>query len=237
MADPRDPLIRPRLMVVEDEETLRVSLVDRFTAEGFDVTACADGDRGFELLKKGPFEVAILDVMLPGKQGFDIVRDLRAAGVQVPVLMLTARREVIDRVVGLRLGADDYVVKPFDMAELSARIDALLRRARSPISAATQQFSFGEITINFGDAVVDRLGEPIALSALDYRLLCYFVEHRGSILSRDQLLDEVWGYDTTLVTRTVDVHVSTLRQKLEPIPENPRYIQTVHGRGYKFTTD
>jgi two-component system alkaline phosphatase synthesis response regulator PhoP len=174
--------------------------------------------------------------MLPGGNGFDICRAVRQKGLQTPILMLTARGQVVDRVVGLKLGADDYLVKPFEMAELLARIEALLRRSASTAAAATtsESYRFGDVTIDFRRAEVTKNGAPVELSAREFKLLRYFIEHRGAALSRDELLNEVWGYNAMPSTRTVDVHIAWLRQKIEDNPRHPQLILTVHGLGYKF---
>ncbi len=225
---------KPRILVVEDEPSLALTVSDRLLSEGYEVETAADGDRGLARVLEGGFDLVLLDVMLPGKNGFDVCRDLRQRRIDVPVLMLTARGEVFDRVVGLKLGADDYVVKPFEMVELLARIEALLRRARTPISAASGHYVFGEIQIDFQRSEVQSGGVPIPLSALEFKLLAYLIERRGQVIGRDQLLDEVWGYDSDAFTRTVDVHVASLRQKTEMNPSRPQFILTVRGRGYKF---
>lgn len=225
---------RPRLLLVEDEASLVMTLTDRLRSEGYEVDAATDGPSGLERATEGSYDLIVLDVMLPGQNGLDVCRDLRQRGVPTPVLMLTARGQVIDKVVALKLGADDYLTKPFDTMELLARVEALLRRARAPVSVGAGRFVFGDVTIDFARSEVLRDGQEITLSALEYKLLAHFVEHRGRVLSRDQLLDEVWGYDAMPFTRTVDVHVAALRQKLEPQPAKPRFILTVRGRGYKF---
>jgi two-component system alkaline phosphatase synthesis response regulator PhoP len=227
------PELRRRILLVEDEESLVVTLRDRLVSEGYDVDTTGDGETAVELGAKPQFDLILLDVALPRKNGFDVCRDLRARGVQTPVLMLTARGQVIDRVVGLKLGADDYVTKPFDMSELLARIEALLRRARA-VAASADAVAFGSVHADFRSAVVLRDGAPVELSGLELKLLRYFVEHRGALLSRDELLEKVWGYEAMPVTRTVDVHVASLRQKLETNPSRPEHIVTVHGLGYKF---
>ncbi|MCB1044702.1 MAG: response regulator transcription factor [Acidobacteria bacterium] len=226
-----------KVLVVEDETTLRVTIRDRLVAEGYEVSLAADGNQGFELLRTGQFDVAISDIMMPGRSGTDLVRDVRAQGIQTPILLLTAKRDVVDKVIGLKMGADDYLTKPFEMVELMARVEALLRRARAPQAKTTRHYCFGDVVIDYASGLVSRDGETVAMTPLDYRLLTYLVEHRGEVLSRDRLLDEVWGYDTGLMTRTVDVHMVSLRQKLEPVPENPRYLVTVHRRGYRFVPD
>jgi two-component system alkaline phosphatase synthesis response regulator PhoP len=227
------PELRRRILLVEDEESLVVTLRDRLTAEGYDVDVALDGETAVELGAKPQFDLLILDVALPRKNGFDVCRDLRGRGVQTPVLMLTARGQVVDRVVGLKLGADDYLTKPFDMSELLARIEALLRRARSA-TASADAVVFGDVHADFRSAVVLRGGAPVELSGLELKLLRYFVEHRGVLLTRDELLEKVWGYEAMPVTRTVDVHVASLRQKLEKNPSRPQHLVTVHGLGYKF---
>src|SRR5688572_28762394 len=205
-------------------------------AEGYDVESEGDAVRGLARGSTGSFDVILLDVMLPGGSGFDVCRTLRQRGIQTPILMLTARGQVVDRVVGLKLGADDYLVKPFEMAELLARIEALLRRGAVSTSggAVTDAYRFGDVTIDFRRAEVTKAGETIELSAREFKLLRYFIEHRGAALSRDELLNEVWGYNAMPSTRTVDVHVAWLRQKVEDNARHPQFILTVHGLGYKF---
>jgi two-component system alkaline phosphatase synthesis response regulator PhoP len=223
-----------RILVVEDEESLVMALRDRLESEGYAVTVANDGERGFDAATRQPFDLVLLDVALPRKNGFDVCRDLRARGVQTPVLMLTARGQVIDRVLGLKLGADDYLTKPFDAAELLARIEALLRRSRTIAASSTDVYAFGPVHVDFRNAEVHRDGAAVELSGLEFKLLRYFVDHRGALLTRDELLDKVWGYEAMPVTRTVDVHVASLRQKLERNASKPEYFVTVHGLGYKF---
>lgn len=224
-----------RILLVEDEPSLVMTLGDRLESEGYAVETAEDGDTGYARALEGDFDLLVLDVMLPGKNGFDICRDLRQQKVETPVLMLTARGEVVDKVVGLKLGADDYLAKPFEMMELLARVEALLRRSRTPLSPDAGSFVFADVRVDFRRGEVLRGGKPVEISALEYKLLQYFIEHRGKVLSRDELLNKVWGYDAMPYTRTVDVHVAALRQKVEPEPGRPQYIVTVHGRGYKFT--
>lgn len=223
-----------RILIVEDEPGLVISLTDRLTAEGFDVEVADDGDTGFEKALAGDYDLLILDVMLPGRSGFDLCRDLRQRRFAQPILMLTARGQVIDRVLGLKLGADDYLTKPFDMLELLARIEALLRRVQAAPDTAAGSFTFGDVRVDFRRAEVTRGGEPVELTPLETRLLRYFVEHRNEVLTRDRLLDEVWGYNAAVATRTVDQHVASLRQKLERDPAQPEHILTRYGVGYKF---
>ena len=221
-----------RILVVEDEPGLVLTLTDRLRNEGYEVESAGDGEQGLARAVAGRFDLVVLDVMLPKKGGFDVCRDLRRQGVSTPVLMLTARGQVADKVVGLKLGADDYVVKPFEMAELLARVEARLRRREVP--AAPSRYTFGDVQVDFRRAEVHRGGRLVELSAKELHLLRYFIEHRGATLSRQELLDRVWGYHAMPSTRTVDVHVAGLRRKLEPEPAEPRYILTAHGLGYKF---
>ena len=222
-----------RVLVIEDEASLVLTLTDRLRAEGHEVEASMDGDEGWELARSGSWDLLVLDIALPGRSGLDICRDLRQQGIDTPVLMLTARSQLTDKVVGLKLGADDYMTKPFEMMEFLARVEALLRRSARSL-AGTGSFVFGEVRVDFRRAEVRRDGEPIDLTGLEYKLLAYLIEHRGQVVSRDELLDKVWGYDATPATRTVDVHVASLRRKIEPNPAKPRHIVTVHGMGYRF---
>lgn len=224
-----------KILLVEDEKGLIVTLTDRLTSEGFDVTSAADGKVGFDLACEQQFDLLLLDVMLPKKNGYDIARDLRQKGIQTPILMLTAKGETIDKVLGLKLGADDYLTKPFEVIELLARVEALLRRSPNHTeSAPNGAFRFGDVGVDFKRAEVTKCNTPVELSAMEFRLLQFFIENRGTVHSRDDLLDSVWGYDAMPTTRTVDVHIAWLRQKLEENPRHPQYIQTVHGMGYKF---
>ena len=227
-----------RLLLVEDEPSLARTLGDRLAAEGYEVEVAGDGPSGQRLATDGSFDLVLLDVNLPGKNGFDVCRDLRQGGTSTPILMLTARNELVDRVLGLKLGADDYLAKPFETLELLARIEALLRRSQAGATAAAGTYRFGNIRADFDSAQVWRIDggaeSEVACSALEYRLLRFLIEHRGQVHDRDRLLDEVWGYDATPTTRTVDVHVSSLRQKVEPNPGRPAFIVTVHGLGYRF---
>jgi two-component system alkaline phosphatase synthesis response regulator PhoP len=223
-----------RLLLVEDEPGLVMTLTDRLTAEGYAVDSVRTAPEALAAATAGRFDIVLLDVMLPGGSGFDVCRELRQRGLQTPVLMLTARGQVVDRVVGLKLGADDYLVKPFEMAELLARIEALLRRGARAADPAGDRIQFGNVAVDFRRAEVTKAGTPVELSAREFKLLRYFVEHRGAALSRDELLNGVWGYHAMPNTRTVDVHVAWLRQKLEDNPRHPQFILTVHGLGYKF---
>lgn len=223
-----------KILLVEDEEGLILTLTDRLLSEGFEVASAADGEAGLSLALNENFDLIVLDVMLPKKNGLDVCRDLRQKKITTPILMLTARGETIDKVLGLKLGADDYLTKPFEVMEMLARVEALLRRSKNEQQNSTEIYRFGQIEVDFRSAEVRRDGAQIELSALELKLLQYLIEHRGAALTRDALLDEVWGYDSTPTTRTVDVHIAWLRQKLESNPRHPQFILTVHGFGYKF---
>ena len=226
--------VAPRVLIVEDEAGLRLTLTDRLGSEGYSVETAVDGEAGLARATSGGYDLIVLDVMLPRMNGFDVCREVRQRGVTTPILMLTARGQVIDRVLGLKLGADDYVTKPFEMAELLARIEALLRRSRTLVASSADAYVFGNIEADFRRAEVKRDNAPVELSGLEIKLLRYLVDHRGAVLTRDELLEKVWGYDAMPVTRTVDVHIASLRQKLETNPARPEFILTVHGLGYKF---
>ena len=222
-----------RIFLIEDEPGIVLTLSDRLTREGYAVDSAADGESGLERASKEPFDLLLLDLMLPRMSGFDVCRELRKRGIETPVIMLTARGQVVDKVVGLKLGADDYVTKPFEMAELLARVEAHLRRVPATPHPA-EGYMFGDIRVDFRRAEATKDGQPLELSAREFQLLRYFLEHRGATLTREELLNEVWGYNSMPSTRTVDVHVAWLRQKVEPNPRHPQFILTVHGMGYKF---
>ncbi|MBZ5697720.1 MAG: response regulator transcription factor [Acidobacteriia bacterium] len=226
--------MRGNVLLVEDEEALRMTVGDRLRNEGYAVEYAANGDEGFEKATLLPFDLIILDVMLPLKSGLVVCREIRQAGLVTPILMLTARGQTADKVNGLKIGADDYVTKPFDMRELVARIEALLRRPPSRPVVQTDDFHFGSVHVDLAGTEAKRDGAVVNLSAREFQLLRYFIEHRGATLSRDELLKQVWGYSAYMYTRTVDVHVASLRQKLESDPKQPKSILTVWGLGYKF---
>jgi len=226
--------VGPRVLLVEDEAGLRLTLTDRLGSEGYSVDTASDGEAGLERAATGRYDLVILDVMLPRMSGFDVCREVRQRGVTTPILMLTARGQVVDKVVGLKLGADDYLTKPFETIELMARLEALLRRAPSGVRPGGDAYQFGDVAVDFRKMEVTRGGVPVELSAREFKLLRHFIAHRGATLSRDSLLADVWGYDEMPLTRTVDVHVAGLRQKIEGNPKAPEYLLTVHGLGYKF---
>jgi two-component system alkaline phosphatase synthesis response regulator PhoP len=227
--------MRRRILLVEDEPTLAMALSDRLEAEGYMVDLAPDGELALERAAADSFDLVLLDLMLPRKDGFEVCRELRQRRLELPILMLTARSLTVDKVVGLKLGADDYLTKPFDFAELLARVEALLRRVRVAPPPPNGAFRFGSIQVNIRQAEVIRAGKLVAVSAREFKLLRYFIEHRGATLSRGELLNRVWEYNSVSCTRTVDIHVAWLRQKLEDNPRYPQWIQTVRGLGYKFT--
>jgi two-component system, OmpR family, alkaline phosphatase synthesis response regulator PhoP len=227
--------MKEQILIVEDEEDLRMILSDRLKGEGYQPDSVADGEQGLRKALTGSYSAVVLDVMLPGKNGFDVCRDIRKAGSSVPIIMLTARGQLVDKVLGLKIGADDYLTKPFEMLELLARIEALVRRGSSQPAEPAGLQQFGTIQVDFRGTTVYRDGAPVPLSAREFRLLRYFVQNRGRTLSRDVLLKDVWGYSEDTFTRTVDVHVGSLRQKLEKDPKQPSMIVTIPGLGYKFT--
>jgi len=215
-----------RILFVEDETAFAVGIIDRLESEGYQVEWAQTGAAGYEAALARPFDLIVLDVMLPGRNGFDICRDLRRDGVETPVIMLTARGEIVDRVLGLKLGADDYVQKNCDPMELMARIEARLRR--------TAAAGFADVQIDLRRHEVRRGGKPLALSPVEFRLLAYLLEHRGTVVTREQLLESVWGLQGDTLSRTVDVHIAGLRKKLEDDTRYPRYLLTVKGIGYRL---
>lgn len=224
-----------RVLLVEDEPGLARAVEDRLRAEGYEVEVAAHGDDGLQRASRAAdHDVVVLDVMLPGIDGFEVCHRLRRAGVRTPILMLTARAEVADRVHGLRLGADDYLTKPFDPAELSARIAALLRRARQPVVAEEPE-RFGELEVDLQGMVVRRSGEELDLSFMEFQLFAYLLRNAGRTLSREEILRDVWGFAQAPRTRTVDVHVTWLRAKIEPDRARPKHIHSVRGVGYRFS--
>jgi DNA-binding response OmpR family regulator len=223
----------PRILIVEDDKAMAVALSDGFQYEGHSVSLARDGAQGLKLASETNFDMIILDVMLPKISGLDVCKQLRSEGNRVPIIMLTARGQEIDKVLGLKIGADDYVTKPFSFMELAARVEAVLRRTSSRIEPP-DVFRFGDVTLDFKKSVATKGETEIELSPREFRLMRYFIEHRSEVLTRDQLLNHVWGYDSFPLTRTVDTHIAKLRQKIEDSPADPRYIVTIHRAGYKF---
>jgi two-component system, OmpR family, alkaline phosphatase synthesis response regulator PhoP len=224
-----------RILLVEDETNLRRTVTDLLKSDGYTVESSGDGLEAQRLAMSQVYDLIILDVMLPSRNGFDICRHLRKSGVNTPILMLTARSELNNKVQGLKAGGDDYLTKPFETPELQARVEALLRRAASGPRAEIRTYDFDGIHVDFATARMTKNGKIIELGERECRLLRYLVERKGIVLSRDELLQEVWGYKSVPLTRTVDVHIAWLRQKLEDDPKNPKYVVTVHGQGYRFS--
>jgi len=224
-----------RILLVEDEPGLVLTISDLLASDGHEVETATDGRKGLERALGEEFDLVILDVMLPGKNGFDVCRELRQRGRDVAVLMLTAKSQVADRVVGLKLGADDYLAKPFDPGELLARVEALLRRVKKENRVQVKRYRFGAVEVDFDAGVVTREGAPVTLAAKEMQLLRYLIDNRGKVLPREEILAEVWEYQAGVSSRTIDVHVAWLRQKLEESPQTPRHIHTVRGTGYRFS--
>ena len=220
-----------RILIVEDEPNMVAGLRDNFEYEGYEVLTASDGAEGLGRALNDAPDLVVLDVMMPKMSGLDVCKQLKAKRPSSPVIMLTARGQEVDKVVGLELGADDYVTKPFSIRELLARIKAVLRRAHG---GSQERYAFGDVAVNLRTCQVTRDGKPVEFSAKEFDLLKYFLCHPGEALSRDRLLEKVWGYNSFPTTRTVDAHIVHLRQKLELKPEEPRFILTVHGVGYKF---
>ena len=222
-----------KILVIEDQEDLINGLALNLEREGYKVAKALRGDAGIKLAMNHDPDLVVLDVMLPGMSGLDVCRELRARGFERPIIMLTAKSEEIDRVVGLELGADDYVVKPFGLRELVARIRVQLRR-QAPSRQPPARYVFGKVEINFETMCATRTGEHLVMTAKEYDVMRCFVRCKGEVLTRDRILNEVWGDECHVHSRTVDAHILKLRQKLEDNPGEPEYILTVHGEGYKF---
>ena len=226
---------KPHILLVEDEAGLVMTIKDRLEEERYLVDVAEDGELGYQKALTSDYDLIILDLMLPKKGGLDVCRDLRQKEIETPILMLTAKGQVIDKVLGLKLGADDYMQKPFEMMELLARVEVQLRKKKIKQKHFNQvEYSFGNVTMDFKKMIIQKEGETVNLSAKEFQLLKFLVENEGGILTRDQLLNEVWGYDALPSTRTVDVHIAWLRQKLEEDSRYPKHILTIHGFGYKF---
>lgn len=226
---------RAHILLVEDEANLRRIVSDLLKSDGYSVQSSGDGLEAQELAMSQPFDLIILDVMLPSKNGFEVCRYLRKSGINTPILMLTARSELNNKVQGFKAGSDDYLTKPFETPELQARVEALLRRAPAASRQELKTYEFDGIHIDFAKGRVTKGGKTTDLGERECRLLRYLIERKGTVLSRDELLQEVWGYKSIPLTRTVDVHVAWLRQKIEDDPKDPQYIVTVHGQGYRFS--
>lgn len=223
-----------KILIVEDQEDLLKGLEINLSKEGYQVLKATRGDAGLNLAIKENPDLIILDVMLPGMNGLDVCRELRQKGSEVPIIMLTAKSEEIDRVLGLEIGADDYVTKPFSLRELLARIRVCLRRQPPHPASTLGKYRFGQIEIDFEKLRATRQGEPLELTPREYDMLQLLIRCRGEVVTRDRMLNEVWGYEVYPTTRTVDTHILKLRQKVEDDPANPQYILTIYGEGYKF---
>jgi two-component system alkaline phosphatase synthesis response regulator PhoP len=224
----------PRVLVVEDDDAMAVALRDGFKYEGYDVQVAKDGATGLRMASEFNQDLIVLDVMLPKMSGLDVCKRIRSQGSQVPIIMLTARGQEIDKVLGLRTGADDYVTKPFSFLELMARVEAVLRRC-SGYTEQVEKYTFGDVEIDFKRSEARKGHALVSLSPREFKLLRFMIDHRGEILTRERLLDAVWGYDNVPFTRTVDMHIAKLRKKIEDRPQDPAFIVTVHRVGYKFT--
>jgi DNA-binding response OmpR family regulator len=222
----------PRILIVDDEPQMVRGLEDNLRFEGYQTLSASDGKRGLTLALTEAPDLILLDIMMPCMSGWDVCRGLRDRGLDIPVIMLTARGEEADRVLGLELGADDYVTKPFSLRELLARIRAVLRRPGP--RQKFEEFAFGDARLHLRGRQAFKAGKEIRLTRKEFDLLRYLVEHRGEVITRDRLLDEVWGFDQYPTTRTVDTHILRLRQKFEKDPEHPQFILTAHGQGYRF---
>ncbi len=225
-----------RILMIEDEPGLVLTMTKRLESEGFEVLVANNGDDGLHQAIHESIDLVLLDVMMPGRDGFEVCSELRRHKPMIPIMMLTARSQTMDKVLGFRLGADDYLTKPFQMAELIARIRALLRRSTTSRDNVVNQqhYAFGDVAIDFKRAEVKIENQLVSLSAKEFQLIRYFIQHRGEVRSRVDILNEVWGYQPVPSTRTVDVHVARLRQKIEPNPAKPIYLLTVHNIGYRF---
>jgi DNA-binding response OmpR family regulator len=221
-----------RILIVEDDPAMSVALRDGFEFEKYEVEMASDGEEGLRLATRGDHDLMILDVMLPRKSGLDVCRELRKNGSTTPIIMLTARGQEIDKIVGLKLGADDYVTKPFSFIELLARVEAILRRLGR--ATAADEYAFGDVGLDFRTYQAQKSGAPLDLTPREFRILRYFIDHAGEVVPREALLNHVWGYDSSAFTRTVDTHMARLRQKIEAVPHEPKHLVTVHRVGYKF---
>jgi len=222
-----------KILIVEDEPDMVLGLRDNFELEGYKVSVARDGEEGLKKALEEKPDLIVLDLMLPKMSGLDVCRNLRKSSFEAPILMLTARGQELDKVLGLEVGADDYITKPFSLNELLARVRAHLRRASHEV-AKVEHYSFGDVAVDFQKFKASKNNQPIELSPREFELLKFLVNHRGETVTREQLLDAVWGYDAMMFTRTVDNHIAKLRQKTEDDPENPAFILTVHRVGYRF---
>ncbi len=223
-----------KILIIEDEESILMALTDDLALEGYEVTSARDGLQGLAMAKEKAHDLIILDIMLPKMDGFEVCKQLRQAGVGTPILMLTAKSQEIDKVLGLELGADDYVTKPFSPRELLARVKAILRRVKGT-RQELDVYRFGDVEIDFKKYEVKKKGQPVYLTSLEFSLIGFLIKHKDRVLDRSTILDGVWGEDVYVLPKTVDTHIGHLRKKIEDDPANPRHIIGVRGIGYKFT--
>ncbi|GIK59793.1 MAG: response regulator transcription factor [Ignavibacteriota bacterium] len=222
-----------KILIIEDDPATLTGISETLKEEHFDVSTVMNGQMGYEKAKDSPFDLIILDLMLPEKNGIEICRDLRNAGINTPVLMLTGKKEEVDKIIGLEIGADDYVTKPFSVRELVARVNAILRRPKE-IKTDIDEYTFADVHLNFKGQEAKKGSHSIELSALEFKVMKYFVQREGEVIDRNKLLDEVWGYENYPSTRTVDNFILNLRKKIEDTPSDPKHLLTIHGAGYKF---
>lgn len=222
-----------KILIIEDDPATLTGISETLKEEHFDVSTVMNGQMGYEKAKDSPFDLIILDLMLPEKNGIEICRDLRNAGINTPVLMLTGKKEEVDKIIGLEIGADDYVTKPFSVRELVARVNAILRRPKE-IKTDIDEYTFADVHLNFKGQEAKKGSHSIELSALEFKVMKYFVQREGEVIDRNKLLDEVWGYENYPSTRTVDNFILNLRKKIEDTPSEPKHLLTIHGAGYKF---
>ncbi len=219
-----------RILIVEDEPSIALALESDLRMEGYEIEVARDGEDGLRRVRSAPFDLLVLDVMLPKKDGFAVCREVRRAGLDTAIILLTAKAQDAEKVLGLELGADDYVTKPFSPFELRARIKAVLRRRTEVVD----RYGFGEVAVDFARGEVRRAGQVVDLTAIEFKLLTTFVKARGRLLTRDDLLDRVWGRDRAPTDRVVDNHIMNLRRKIERTPERPEFVVSVRGLGYRF---
>ena len=222
------------MLIVEDDQDVGIGLQDFFDLKGYDVTLATDGELAMEKIKEQEFDIVLLDIMLPKKNGFDVLKESQELGVTAPVLMLTAKGEQEDILKGFGLGAEDYVTKPFNAEELAARVKAILHRTQPPDKTPMNVYKIGDVEINFSTHEAKRGGDEVNFTALEFDILRYLIQNRGRTVTRRQLLRDVWGIEQEIITRTVDRHIASVRKKIEPDPNEPEHIETVYGLGYRF---
>jgi DNA-binding response OmpR family regulator len=224
-----------KILIIEDEERILMGLEDNLRIEGYQVSSATDGQKGFSMAKDQSFDLIILDIMLPKMNGFEVCKQLRQTGITTPILILTAKSQEVDKVLGLEIGADDYVTKPFSPRELIARVNAIIRRMKQN-QQTTELYNFGDVDIDFKNYEAKKNGQPINLTALEFTLLHFLITHANQVITRDSILDNVWGNSVYVYPRTIDTHIANLRKKIEDDPENPKFIIGVRSIGYKFRT-